>query len=124
MRLTSVCGPDTDTFAEWSVNFLRNFTSSVSPSEPVPSFDRTRSEEHTSELQSQSNLVCRLLLEKKKQKAIQTLTQFQLPSLNGVYLSVPTSCPDPPVAYISPAVALGTLSSCSPTDSSSSRSLD
>src|SRR2546430_12341227 len=28
---------------------------------------RTRSEEHTSELQSQSNLVCRLLLEKTKQ---------------------------------------------------------
>src|SRR2546430_8645872 len=30
--------------------------------------DRVRSEEHTSELQSQSNLVCRLLLEKKKNK--------------------------------------------------------
>src|SRR2546430_6657424 len=30
-------------------------------------FER-RSEEHTSELQSQSNLVCRLLLEKKKKK--------------------------------------------------------
>src|SRR5688572_33116508 len=29
---------------------------------------RDRSEEHTSELQSQSNLVCRLLLEKKKTK--------------------------------------------------------
>src|SRR2546430_10696247 len=29
---------------------------------------RARSEEHTSELQSQSNLVCRLLLEKKKNK--------------------------------------------------------
>src|SRR5688572_33129340 len=29
---------------------------------------RWRSEEHTSELQSQSNLVCRLLLEKKKNK--------------------------------------------------------
>src|SRR2546430_10062829 len=29
---------------------------------------RTRSEEHTSELQSQSNLVCRLLLEKKKKR--------------------------------------------------------
>src|SRR2546430_4152210 len=28
--------------------------------------DQHRSEEHTSELQSQSNLVCRLLLEKKK----------------------------------------------------------
>src|SRR5688572_31563714 len=31
-----------------------------------------RSEEHTSELQSQSNLVCRLLLEKKKKKIKQT----------------------------------------------------
>src|SRR3989475_3599088 len=30
--------------------------------------DAWRSEEHTSELQSQSNLVCRLLLEKKKKK--------------------------------------------------------
>src|SRR2546430_10886741 len=35
-----------------------------------PNFDGVvyRSEEHTSELQSQSNLVCRLLLEKKKNK--------------------------------------------------------
>src|SRR2546430_6081494 len=32
----------------------------------VSSTFNTRSEEHTSELQSQSNLVCRLLLEKKK----------------------------------------------------------
>src|SRR2546430_16059635 len=31
--------------------------------------DLVRSEEHTSELQSQSNLVCRLLLEKKKQRS-------------------------------------------------------
>src|SRR2546430_5784851 len=31
---------------------------------------RARSEEHTSELQSQSNLVCRLLLEKKKKTSI------------------------------------------------------
>src|SRR5688572_31308761 len=31
----------------------------------IPRFSRDRSEEHTSELQSQSNLVCRLLLEKK-----------------------------------------------------------
>src|SRR2546427_8499439 len=35
---------------------------------------RKRSEEHTSELQSQSNLVCRLLLEKKKKK--QKKTQY------------------------------------------------
>src|SRR2546430_13956866 len=32
-----------------------------------------RSEEHTSELQSQSNLVCRLLLEKKKKKLSPTI---------------------------------------------------
>src|SRR2546430_6816215 len=32
-------------------------------------FSSLRSEEHTSELQSQSNLVCRLLLEKKKTHA-------------------------------------------------------
>src|SRR5690554_7070188 len=31
---------------------------------------RTRSEEHTSELQSRPHLVCRLLLEKKKKKAM------------------------------------------------------
>src|SRR2546430_5766320 len=38
----------------------------------------TRSEEHTSELQSQSNLVCRLLLEKKKktEKSILTLALY------------------------------------------------
>src|SRR5438093_5000700 len=32
----------------------------------APALIRTRSEEHTSELQSLTNLVCRLLLEKKK----------------------------------------------------------
>src|SRR2546430_8202461 len=36
--------------------------------------EKIRSEEHTSELQSQSNLVCRLLLEKKKNKT--TFTSF------------------------------------------------
>src|SRR2546430_11162443 len=34
--------------------------------QPSPADRCARSEEHTSELQSQSNLVCRLLLEKKK----------------------------------------------------------
>src|SRR2546427_2505001 len=34
----------------------------------LPSACGCRSEEHTSELQSQSNLVCRLLLEKKKKE--------------------------------------------------------
>src|SRR2546430_7409416 len=38
----------------------------VLPQIRCPVLLRARSEEHTSELQSQSNLVCRLLLEKKK----------------------------------------------------------
>src|SRR5256886_10234044 len=40
----------------------------VGSSDTILSDEPTRSEEHTSELQSQSNLVCRLLLEKKKQR--------------------------------------------------------
>src|SRR3989475_8922453 len=38
-----------------------------------------RSEEHTSELQSQSNLVCRLLLEKKKKKKQRDKTEIREP---------------------------------------------
>src|SRR5438046_5907530 len=38
----------------------------VAPAAPPPA-SQARSEEHTSELQSLTNLVCRLLLEKKKQ---------------------------------------------------------
>src|SRR2546430_9703208 len=40
-----------------------------------PDLPASRSEEHTSELQSQSNLVCRLLLEKKKKKNESTLVE-------------------------------------------------
>src|SRR2546430_6049760 len=47
-----------------------------------------RSEEHTSELQSQSNLVCRLLLEKKKQ--VQHLDATVPPS-RAIVHSPPTS---------------------------------
>src|SRR2546430_9890782 len=43
------------------------------PRTPTVKSTVTRSEEHTSELQSQSNLVCRLLLEKKKYIKIDTL---------------------------------------------------
>src|SRR5256886_8129103 len=39
------------------------------PPEGAGRRDQLRSEEHTSELQSQSNLVCRLLLEKKNKNA-------------------------------------------------------
>src|SRR5207302_2633525 len=46
----------------------REMTASTSPA--LLSF-RARSEEHTSELQSRENLVCRLLLEKKKKNKSQ-----------------------------------------------------
>src|SRR6266478_10080214 len=44
----------------------RMFSQSLDSSCTSRTFAFPRSEEHTSELQSQSNLVCRLLLEKKK----------------------------------------------------------
>src|SRR5690349_24199717 len=42
---------------------------------PERTFPASRSEEHTSELQSRRDLVCRLLLEKKKKK-----TKLQIPN--------------------------------------------
>src|SRR2546427_6775894 len=48
---------------------------------PETTANVTRSEEHTSELQSQSNLVCRLLLEKKKKP---TLSSAQSTESNNV----------------------------------------
>src|SRR2546430_5044223 len=41
--------------------------------------EKNRSEEHTSELQSQSNLVCRLLLEKKKKLNIRHVNRMTSP---------------------------------------------
>src|SRR5436309_2687195 len=46
----------------------------ISPAEFIPIAEETRSEEHTSELQSRENLVCRLLLEKKKKNNITITT--------------------------------------------------
>src|SRR5207302_7880791 len=51
-------------------------TASAPINAPIPT---ARSEEHTSELQSRENLVCRLLLEKKKTHQTAT-TQFQHPT--------------------------------------------
>src|SRR2546430_12386256 len=48
-----------------SAPITTRFQARPAPTTTLPA-SRCRSEEHTSELQSQSNLVCRLLLEKKK----------------------------------------------------------
>src|SRR2546427_9428873 len=55
-----------------------------------PNRVKVRSEEHTSELQSQSNLVCRLLLEKKKIMASEPL-KATLEATNNDVLSTWTA---------------------------------
>src|SRR2546427_8472554 len=60
--------PRVSTMSRWS----------TSPSSTGTSQDpHSRSEEHTSELQSQSNLVCRLLLEKKKKNMTSSVMSQQ-----------------------------------------------
>src|SRR6266446_1673932 len=68
--------PGTTTSAVTECDLFLMLTTEFSLSRPIPpnnswvvprmSWGRPRSEEHTSELQSPCNLVCRLLLEKKK----------------------------------------------------------
>src|SRR2546427_4241355 len=62
------------------------------PASSLPLYPRRtarclRSEEHTSELQSQSNLVCRLLLEKKKKNNNNTIPTL-ITELNQVRTSI------------------------------------
>src|SRR3989475_2014898 len=52
----------------WNPGGALGIGDTVVSTTPVADAKGSRSEEHTSELQSQSNLVCRLLLEKKKKK--------------------------------------------------------
>src|SRR5438034_1590230 len=64
------CTPSPRNDSADSMTMTRAMSSVATTSHGVSAFGRmwrtTRSEEHTSELQSHSDLVCRLLLEKKK----------------------------------------------------------
>src|SRR2546430_5459660 len=62
----------------------------------LPVLDGGRSEEHTSELQSQSNLVCRLLLEKKKEDDQRTHVQYDRDVLDTVAAGARNG-PTPPI---------------------------
>src|SRR5256886_7588155 len=59
-----------------------------------------RSEEHTSELQSQSNLVCRLLLEKKKVETIPSPLNTRQNSLSAF-----STFRTPPVTRLAPCIS-------------------
>src|SRR3712207_7357491 len=54
--------------AVWSVHYGRSHQHGID--------SHTRSEEHTSELQSRQYLVCRLLLEKKKQESARSVSAW------------------------------------------------
>src|SRR2546430_7108531 len=71
------------------------FARSIASCSAVSTFSQPpyqRSEEHTSELQSQSNLVCRLLLEKKK------ITQYRLLS-RPIRPTLKLGIPPPPLLH-------------------------
>src|SRR6478736_9498271 len=52
------------------------YAAQTPPATAAADIHQARSEEHTSELQSQSNLVCRLLLEKKKNVTIKPVSDI------------------------------------------------
>src|SRR5256886_6723824 len=68
-------------------------------SNPVPLHTAKRSEEHTSELQSQSNLVCRLLLEKKNK--LPTLPSLNLRTAASVSITPYHHTPSSPFLLLS-----------------------
>src|SRR3712207_8701357 len=67
-RLSSRC-PASHSSVAWRIPVRRRRPARSSSSQP-----RSRSEEHTSELQSRQYLVCRLLLEKKKKIILSYIT--------------------------------------------------
>src|SRR5258706_7832887 len=60
--------PHNPTATVWPAEDMRALAALLRNTDIVLISDEVRSEEHTSELQSLTNLVCRLLLEKKKKK--------------------------------------------------------
>src|SRR2546422_8063653 len=70
----TILGQSFQTFFWLVTRFLRAQVSPAFPNQRRP----LRSEEHTSELQSRLHLVCRLLLEKKKEANMQLLIQYPI----------------------------------------------
>src|SRR2546422_5674025 len=66
---------DTAALRQWKCSATKAMSSSLA----LPSTGGDRSEEHTSELQSRLHLVCRLLLEKKKNQRHVIMTRSPTP---------------------------------------------
>src|SRR5260370_12841083 len=79
--------------AEWTI-LNAEFHSILAAASQQPILMSIRSEEHTSELQSHLNLVCRLLLEKKNKLLVQQAEPDQLasPQLPGLATSLLVVC--------------------------------
>src|SRR2546430_7432033 len=71
-RCYGTCGPKAERTAWRTAPPWRGGRASSTRTRTCAASRSARSEEHTSELQSQSNLVCRLLLEKKKKSYAET----------------------------------------------------
>src|SRR5256885_6010599 len=84
-----------------SLDQLRTMSDQLGVDRIVPGiamYNTPRSEEHTSELQSPCNLVCRLLLEKKKKPPTNTtLTPHSIPHLQPLLFLLPISPPSVPL---------------------------
>src|SRR5258707_9469911 len=78
--------PYTTLFRSRRRSTMHAATSSTRGSTIPSSVTRTRSEEHTSELQSRQYLVCRLLLEKKKQTKAEPDALVRIDRVIGVIL--------------------------------------
>src|SRR5437868_10209957 len=76
------------TFTAWS--YIGSASASPLSNDTLSSVSASRSEEHTSELQSRFDLVCRLLLEKKKTNGI---AQSPVPHGYAAQLVLPFSLP-------------------------------
>src|SRR5207237_2863143 len=63
----------TPSYVQEAMTFPTDYKISKTPRDPMK---QVRSEEHTSELQSHLNLVCRLLLEKKKKQRTTTRKEY------------------------------------------------
>src|SRR2546421_7361313 len=72
LPISIIFGVVPDATSEWNPEMAPHAMVMNANGNSLPA--NTRSEEHTSELQSRSDLVCRLLLEKKKKKQKKTLS--------------------------------------------------